>query len=261
MKTKDYILTTLVYSYIQFMVTLFIGNPRSLALYFSVLFLIFYSLYFRNVKTILYWVLAFFIPSIIFLVITFIIHTFFSNYTPEESIANILDDFFVMLFPILSFIMINISLFAWLDKKKKSDSYIKTMVFIYTITIYPYGFITELFIGVILSSRNTTTYFDMFLLYPSVFTYFFLPIILAIHAHINKNYGEKYIHILYMIFAPLIPIFLAVNGNSLFFLFIILVPYIPLLFVLKNLYLWHRQYKKEKKNKIKNKNSLTEDKV
>jgi len=57
-------------------------------------------------------------------------------------------------------------------------------------------------------------------------------LILTIHAHINKRNIEKYFHLLYMIFAPL-------------FIYLPFILCIPPLFVLRNYYLWYRDYKRK----------------
>lgn len=80
---------------------------------------------------------------------------------------------------------------------------------------------------------------------------------LAIDAHINKRHIEKYFHLLYMVFAPILPFIPMIDivdysTRVEFEPFESTILYLPLLFVLRNYYLLYRGYRKERKDLRKN---------
>ncbi len=233
-KTRKYAIIILLYALAQFTSTLIMRTPNSLAVYISFCFTSLYTLYFYKNRQILDWVLSISIPSLILFLVIFIVSTFFANYSADESIVRELNRIFMLTFPLLNFLFILSLTFAlilkWIGEKRPYDWFIAITFFIYSIIEIIYGLILSF--AFVLTGYNSTTYYDIIFSYSFVFIYFILPLPLTIHAHINKRNIEKYFHLLYMIFAPL-------------FIYLPFILCIPPLFVLRNYYLWYRDYKRK----------------
>ncbi|AWI33336.1 hypothetical protein [Helicobacter apodemus] len=264
-KTKKYAIIILLYTLAQSISTLIMRTPNSLAVYISFCFTSLYTLYFYKNRKILDWVLSISIPSIILFLVIFIVSSFFADYNVDESIVKKLNGILMIIFPTLAlslilFLIITL-IFKWIDEKRIYGWFIGITFFIYFIIIIIYGTILSFIFG--LTDYNYTAYYDIIASYSFVFIYFPLPLILTIHAHINQRNIEKYFHLFYMVFAPMmITIFdfyldeiYRIQNITLMFVII------PPLFALKNLYLSYRQYKGEKKNLRKDKgDNLKENK-
>lgn len=237
-KTRKYAIIILLYALAQFTSALFIGIPNSLAVYISFCFATLYGLYFYKNRKILDWILSISIPSIILFIVILIVSSFFANYSADESIIGDLSIFFMFVLPSLAYIFIISLISKWIGKKQYSDKFIKIITLVYLVPLSIYAVPIVFFIGLVIMYPMNNIYSDSILVYSFIFIYFCLPLILIIHSHINKRNIEKYFHLLYM-FAPIL-IFLMIPLKEAFFLILC----IPLLFVLKNCYLWYRDYKR-----------------
>ncbi|WP_162550378.1 hypothetical protein [Helicobacter apodemus] len=126
-----------------------------------------------------------------------------------------------------------IYLFYWLSEQQILDWFVKTAIVVYIIIIIIYE-LTSL-IAIAISGNNP---------YPDILStsiLFLLPLPLTIHAHINQRNIEKYFHLLYMVFAPILLDLFMIPSKEVS----LIILCIPLLFVLKNYYLWYRDYKRK----------------
>ncbi len=238
-KTRKYAIIILLYTLAQFTSALFIGIPNSLAVYISFCFATLYALYFYKNRQILDWILSISIPSIILFLVIFIVSTFFADYSINKSIVSNLSIFFMFVLPGLACVFIASLISKWIGKKQYSDKFIRITSLVYCIIISIYAIPIVFFVGFTTMNPMNNIYSDSILIYSFMFIYFILPLILTIHAHINKRNIEKYFHLLCM-FAPLL-IFLMIPLKEVFFLILC----IPLLFVLRNCYLWYRDHKRK----------------
>ena len=117
-------------------------------------------------------------------------------------------------------------------KQVKTGWFIVIITIVSVIATFLYGFIATFFVAFVMYDENYHIY-DIIFPYLIVFICCLFPLPIAIYAHINKRNIEKYFHLLYMIFAPL-------------FIYLPFILCIPLLFVLRNCYLWYRNKKLNK---------------
>ncbi len=254
-KTRKYAIIILLYALAQFTSTLIIGIPKSLAVYLSFIAMILSFLYFSETKLILEWILAITIPLIILFAVIVMVSIYIPDYEGNYSIVRISNVLFVYIFPMLVFFSIFGSFHSWIieiSQKQIYDRSIKLISVVYKTTAYIYGLINMFCMGMSLF-QDHITYFDVILIYSPLLIYFLLPLPLTIHAHINKRNIEKYFHLLYMVFAPLLLLFLYYGYDTatkdidsiVFLTMIIVILSIPLLFVLRNCYLWYRDHKRK----------------
>ncbi|AWI33327.1 hypothetical protein [Helicobacter apodemus] len=240
-KTRKYAIIILLYALAQFTSALFIGIANSLAVYISFCFTSLYTLYFYKNRKILDWVLSISIPSIILFIVILIVSSFFANYSADESIIGDLSIFFMFVLPSLAYIFIMSLISKWIGKKQYSDKFIKIITLVYLVPLSIYAVPIVFFIGLIIISPMNNIYSDSILIYSFIFIYFVLPPVLTIEAYANKKINEVIFHLAYMIFAPLLIYLFMIPLKEVS----LIILCIPLLFVLKNYYLWYRDYKRK----------------
>ncbi len=141
------------------------------------------------------------------------------------------------------------------------------VIIIWGITAFFYGSIGGVLwvlLHIVPNNRVDDNIFFFFLVF---FIYLAFPLPLAIKAHKNKRNIEKYFHLFYMVFAPILFLLLYENYNNatkdidsiVFLTMIIFILSISFLFLLRNLYLWYRD-SKDKRN-LKESTIITKEEI
>ena len=142
------------------------------------------------------------------------------------------------------------------EYKQNKFDFTMVVTIVYTLSLIFYGTIMVVFLALWSFVDNNT--YPKTILFLFVVILFFIPASLAIHAHKNKKDIEALFFLGYMVFAPMITIYLYLgstnniqDSNSTFFLILaIFILSIPFIFLFRNCYLWYRESKNNKTNAI-----------
>ncbi len=212
-KTKSYTGVISFYSLIQFANYLFIGNHKSIIAFLNLLLIGLFFLYFLRKETSSENII---IPAILLIIFLASGWSLLGMYSMIAWVASSFSATF--------------SYFSCLLREKQ----ISTLFL--TITFCVNAFTTHIYLVLHLLYQHKTIFCIL-----STSILFLLPLPLTIHAHINQRNIEKYFHLLYMVFAPiLLDLFMIPLKEASF-----LILCIPPLFVLRNCYLWYRDYKRK----------------
>ncbi|MDE5602693.1 MAG: hypothetical protein K2I71_02075 [Helicobacter sp.] len=221
-KTKDYMGVVFFYSLIPLANYLFIGYSKSIATFLNSLLVGFCFLYFlRNKSTSNEGII---IPSILLAV------SLLSPFVANNS--NSLKMFSIIAWEVSAFSLIY-SYFSRLFHERQISTFFLTIILCINV------FTTNIYMVLYFLAKDENIFYFL-----CAFILFSFPLPLTIHAHIHKRTIEKYFHLLYMVFAPLLVYPFMLPSKAIFFSILS----IPFIFLFRNCYLWYRESKNNKTN-------------